>query len=356
MRWKTLAIDDVTPERVLGSHVAYHPIKSKWISCYGEYQSVLKGSDIRSCDNVYQMTLRQITVCLCVLVLAGCGQESTPPQKATVKQKPLVIGLIPEQNIFKQFDRYEPLVGYLSGKIGTKISLKIQPTYEEILVNFKSEEMDGAFFGSFVYTLAHEKLGVKVLARPVALDNTSTYHGVIFVRKDSGIKSVRGMEGKRFAFVGKATFAGYLFPIEYFRHHGISNSKEYLKESYFAGTHRDAIYDVLEKKADIGAVKNTVFNRLAKADPRIKDDLVVLETSPDVPENAIALRKNIDESLRSSLLKALLNMHLDPGGRKVLEPFGAQRFIETRDEDYDVVRHYAEHMHLNMDTYEINNK
>ena len=302
------------------------------------------------------MTLRLIAACLSVLVLAGCGQESTSPKKTTVGQKPLVIGLIPEQNIFKQLERYEPLMGYLSGKIGTEITLKIQPTYEDILVNFKSEGMDGAFFGSFVYTLGHEKLGVEVLARPVALDNTSTYHGVIFVRKDSGIKSVRGMKGKRFAFVGKATFAGYLFPIEYFRHHGISNSKEYLKESYFAGTHRDAIYDVLDKKADIGAVKNTVFNRLAKVDLRIKDDLVVLETSPDVPENAIVLRKDIGESLRNSLMKALLNMHLDPEGKKVLEKFGAQRFIETRDGDYDIVRHYAEHMRLNLETYEMTNK
>jgi phosphonate transport system substrate-binding protein len=161
------------------------------------------------------------------------------------------------------------------------------------------------------------------------------------------------MKGKRFAFVDKGTFAGYLFPIEYFRRHGISNTKKYLKESYFAGTHRDTIYDVLDKKTDIGAAKNTVFNRLAMVDPRIKEDLVVLETSPDVPENAIALRKNIDESLRNSLLKALLNMHLDPEGKKVLEQFGVQRFIETGNEDYDIVRHYAEHMHLNLDTYDL---
>jgi ABC-type phosphate/phosphonate transport system substrate-binding protein len=40
-------------------------------------------------------------------------------------------------------------------------------------------------------------------------------------------------------------------------------------------------------------------------------------------------------------MKALLNMHLDPEGKKVLEQFGAQRFIETRNEDYDIVRNYA---------------
>jgi phosphonate transport system substrate-binding protein len=87
--------------------------------------------------------------------------------------------------------------------------------------NFRSGGMDGAFFGSFTYALAHAKLGVEVLARPVGFDNTSTDHGLIFVRKDSGIRNVRHMKGKRFAYVDKATTAGYIFPHEYFREYGI---------------------------------------------------------------------------------------------------------------------------------------
>jgi phosphonate transport system substrate-binding protein len=155
--------------------------------------------------------------------------------------------------------------------------------------------------------------------------------------------------------VDKATTAGYLLPLEYFHKHGISNYKEYLKESYFTGTHEDAIYDVLNRKADIGAAKNTVFQRLAKADPRIMKELVVLERSPDVPENALALRNDIDPSLRSRLKETLLKMNLDPDGKKVLEQFGAQRFIETRDEEYDIIVKYAGDIHLNLSTYDYKN-
>jgi len=302
------------------------------------------------------MTRQLIAACLCALVLAGCAKEEAPPKKAATQRKTLLIGLIPEQNIFKQLERYEPLAEYLSRKTGTKVTLKILPRYGNIIDNFKTAGMDGAFFGSFTYALAHAKVGVEVLARPVAQDNTSTYHGLIFVRKDSGIRTVRDMKGKRFAFVDKATTAGYLLPLEYFRERGIANYKEYLKEGYFAGTHDDAIYDVLNKKADIGAAKNTVFNRLAKADPRILEELVVLTKSPDVPENAIALRKDIDASLRSRLKETLLNMHLDPEGKQVLERVGALKFIETTDKDYAAVVKYAETIHLNLATYDyINN-
>jgi phosphonate transport system substrate-binding protein len=301
------------------------------------------------------MYLRSITVLAFLVALTGCGrQEPAPPPRKAPETK-LLIGLIPERNIFKQMERYEPLAGYLFRKTGAKVSLKILPRYGNIIENFQSSGLDGAFFGSFTYALAHAKTGVEVLARPVALDNTSTYHGLIFVRKGGGIRTARDMKGKRFAFVDKATTAGYLLPLEYFHHHGIPEYKGYLKEAYFTGTHEDAVYDVLNGKADIGAAKNTVFHRLAKEDPRIGKELIVLARSPDVPENALALRKDLEAPVRSRLKNALLDMHMDPDGKQVLERFGALRFIETTDEDYAVVVKYAEHNRLNLATYDYKN-
>jgi phosphonate transport system substrate-binding protein len=252
-------------------------------------------------------------------------------------------------------ERYEPLGEYLSRKTGTNITFKILRRYGNIIDSFNSSGLDGAFFGSFTYTLAHAKVGVEVLARPVALDNTSTYYGMIFVRKDSGIRTAQDMKGKRFAFVDRATTAGYLLPLDYFQKHGISDYNHFLKEAYFTGTHEDAIHDVFNKKADIGAAKNTVFQRLASEDPRILKELVVLDRSPEVPENALALRKDIDASVRNLLKESLLNMHLDPDGKQVLERFGALKFIETTNKDYSVVREYAEHVQLDLSTYEYMN-
>jgi phosphonate transport system substrate-binding protein len=304
------------------------------------------------------MRNRSIACLLCVLclpLLAACSPQAPPAPAKNPPVEKLLIGLIPEQNLFKQMERYEPLAEYLFRKTGAKVSLKILPRYGNIIENFRSSGLDGAFFGSFTYTLAHAKVGVDVLARPVAPDNTSTYHGLIFVRKDSRIRTARDMKGKRFAFVDKATTAGYLLPLDYFRKHGISDYNNYLKEAYFTGTHEDAVFDVLNRKAEIGAAKNTVFQRLANADPRIMKELIVLERSPDVPENALALRKDIDPVLRSRLKETLLKMHLDPDGKKVLERFGALRFIETTDEDYAVVVKYAEHNRLNLATYDYMN-
>src|SRR5512143_3717751 len=304
------------------------------------------------------MRKRSVACILCVLfflLLTACSPKEPPPPAKKPSVEKLLIGLIPEQNLFRQMERYEPLGEYIYRKTGTKITFKVLPRYGNIIDSFKSSGLDGAFFGSFTYTLAHAKIGVDVLARPVALDNTSTYYGMIFVRKDSGIRTVRDMKWKRFAFVDRATTAGYLLPLDYFHRHGISDYNQYLKEAYFTGTHEDAIEDVLNKKADIGAAKNTVFQRLANENPRILKELVVLARSPDVPENAIAMRKDIDVSVRNLLKELLLTMHLDPEGKKVLERFSALKFIETTNKDYKIVLEYVEHGHLDLSTYEYMN-
>ncbi|HET6516403.1 MAG TPA: phosphate/phosphite/phosphonate ABC transporter substrate-binding protein, partial [Thermodesulfovibrionales bacterium] len=294
---------------------------------------------------------------LFLAVLAGCEKPATEafkPQRVP-QQRPLLIGLIPEQQIFDQLDRYRPLVDYLSKRVGRKIELKVLSRYGNIIDNFVSAGLDGAFFGSFTYTLAHAKLGVEVLARPEGLDGRSTYHGLIFVRKDSGIRTAQDMKGKRFVFVDKATTAGYLLPLQYFSRNGIRNYKTYLKEAYFAGTHEDAIMDVMNRRADIGAAKNTIFEHVVKENPAAGKELFVLDKSPEVPENGLAVRKDLDPSLKEKLKEALLTMHDDREGIYILANFGARRFIETTDSDYEPVVRYARIAGLDLATYDYMN-
>jgi phosphonate transport system substrate-binding protein len=277
-------------------------------------------------------------------------------QPTNAGEKSLVIGLIPEQNIFKQLERYKPLADYLSKKTGLAVRLKVMTRYGDAVHDFRSAEMDGAFFGSFAYVVAHMKAGAEPLARPLAPDGSSTYSGYIFTRKDSGIKGIRDMKGKRFVFVDKATTAGYLFPLAWLEENGVRNYRTYFREAYFAGTHEDAVYDVFNGRADAGAAKSTMFQRLAAADKRIGDQLVILKKSSEVPENAFSLRKDIDATLRNRLLAALLNMSEDPDGKKALRAFGALGFVRTMDQDYSPVLVLARQARLNLATFDYANE
>lgn len=297
-----------------------------------------------------------ILVGVCLALLAGCSDKGKAPSAAKDPGRTLVVGLIPERNIFKQIERYQPLANYLRAKTGIEVKLKVLSRYGNIVDNFKSAELDGAFFGSFTYALGHARLGLTVLARPEDANGVSTYYGVIFVRKDSGIRTAKAMKGKRFAFVDKATTAGYLLPLEYFRNNAIADYKTYFREAYFAGTHEDAIYDVLNRKADIGAAKNTVYQRLANADGRITRDLLILARSPEVPENGLAVRGDIGEPIKAALKAALIDMDKDAAGKQVLEAFGARRFVATSDSDYQPVFDYARAAGIDLVRYDYRNE
>jgi len=302
-----------------------------------------------------------ISICLCLTTLIGCSETKTENNPATNTQtaevRPsITIGLIPERNIFKQLDRYEPLADHLSKRIGADIKLKVLTRYGNIIDNFVSAGLDGAFFGSFTYTLAHAKLGVEPIARPETVDGISTYYGLIMVRKDGGIRTAQDMKGKIFAFVDKATTAGYLLPLAYFKENGIDDYQKFLRETYFAGTHEAAIYDLLNKKADICAAKDTVFTWLAARDRRLTKELVLLARSPDVPENGLALRKNFDGTIKNELKKTLLSMDKDPEGIDVLKKFGARKFIETTNDDYNSIYKYVKQIGLNLSTYNYRNE
>ena len=278
--------------------------------------------------------------------------EVAPIDVSAPPQRTIRVGLIPEQDLFEQKKRYQPVADYLSKKVGVKVEICVLSRYGNILDNFVSNRLDGAFFGSFTGALALRKLGVEALARPEHPDGTSTYHGLLFVRKDSGIASGVEMKGKRFAFVDKATTAGYLLPLYYFKMQGISDHRSWLRETYFAGTHEASIYDVLEKRADVGAAKNTVFARLASRDPRISAELMILARSPDVPENGLCVREDLGDPLKRTVKETLLKMDHDEEGREVLRGFGARRFIATIEEDYAVVFDFAAKIGLDLETYD----
>ncbi len=268
----------------------------------------------------------------------------------------LTIGLIPEQNVFKQMKKYKPLGDYIEKKTEVKIKFTILSRYGNIIESFKQRNMDGAFWGSFTGALAIKELGIQPIARPVNPDGNSTYKGYIFVHKYSVIDSVDRMRHSVIAFVDKATTAGYVFPIAYLREHGVTDIKSFFKEYYFTGSHDAAIYAVLNKEAEIGCAKNTIFDMLALEDPRVKEDLKIIATSPPVPSNGLAMRNNIATDIKKKLQKVLLEMDSDPEGKKVLEEFGAIKFVETTENDYAPVFDIARKAGIDLKNYYYKNE
>ncbi len=263
------------------------------------------------------------------------------PVKAHCENE-ILIGLIPEENIFNQMDRYRPLAAYLSKKIETPVRFTILSRYGDVMDRFVSRKMDGAFFGVFTGVLAMEKIDAVPVARAVNLDGSSTVQSYIFVRNNSGIHDVEGMKGKRITFVDRATVTGYLYALSYLKEFGVSDPESYFMEVSFTGSHGSTIYAVLDGRADVGTVKSKIYQLLVAKDSTIKEELMIIARSQEFPDTTLFLRKDIPETLLSRIKAALFNMEKDPEGITVLKKLEAQKFIEAKKKDfasfYDVAR------------------
>ena len=268
----------------------------------------------------------------------------------------LTIGLIPEMNVFEQVERFRLLADFLSARIGQPVRLTMLSRYGNIVERITNKEVDAAFLGSFTGALASAQLGMVPVARPINLDGSSTYWGYIFVRKDSGIETVEQMRGSRLALVEKATTAGYVFPVAYFRRHGIEDYEGYFSEVQFWGSHDASINAVLDGRADVGAAKNTIWEHLSRENPRIEEELRILATSPEVPSNGLFLSAEVDPSIREKISETLLNLKDDPAASQVLESLRAEGFVPTDTESYRPVFELSEEAGIDLVSYTYRNE
>jgi phosphonate transport system substrate-binding protein len=259
--------------------------------------------------------------------------------------------LVPEKNSFEQRRRYKYITDYLSRKMEMNVIVEMMANYGEISVAFQNGRADAGFFGSFSYILTHAKTDIEPIARPVWLDGSSTYRGFIFVRKDSGIESVKDMKNKSLVLVDKATTAGYIFQRFYFAYNGISNMENYFSRISFARSHDAAAWAVYTGEADIGGAKNHIFNSLKEEYPDFREQMMVLAESPEVPSNGFAVRKDLNPAVKLRLKTLLLTLHETAAGQQVLNNFGALKFIETTDNDYEVLYNMVRELGINLTVY-----
>lgn len=294
------------------------------------------------------------------MLLISCSNtpsdiNTVKPQK--IRENTFTIAILPEQNVFEQKKRYKPLAEYLSDNLGINVKIKLLDSYGSIYDEIKNKTIDGAFFGSFNYVLTQARTDIEPVARPVETSENSSYRGIIFTRKDSGLTgNVKTWKGKKIALVHEVTTAGYIFPRWHLRKHGIKNFERHFGRIIFTGSHDAAILSVFKGQADIGAAKDLIFEKLLSENPAIKDEMVVLARSIAVPSNSLCVRGDMDSNIKDSLKRVLLSMHNTHAGKNALKAMNALRFKETTDSEFDALKEMAKDLDIDIRTYPFRDK
>lgn len=277
-----------------------------------------------------------------ILIFSGCTFGSNTEKKETPQRqsksveteiKTIRIGIVPSVSPVVLMEQSQPLMDYLSEKLNASVELVLFDKYEELIRALENKETELVIAGSFTAYEAITETGAVPLCRPEK-NKISTYRGVIFVRKNTGIKSLSEMKNHSFAYVNKETSAGYIFPRAEIKKLG-KDPDEFFSAIVFGEKHDLTINKVLDGGFDGGAVKNTIYYKMANDNPRIKEETVVIMEGKDYPDRTILARKDIDSLTVKKIKTILMAMKLDGLEKNILDKFGADRFIETGSEDFD---------------------
>ncbi|HVM61940.1 MAG TPA: phosphate/phosphite/phosphonate ABC transporter substrate-binding protein [Verrucomicrobiae bacterium] len=259
---------------------------------------------------------------------------------APASARDLEFGFTPVLGQADERAEFEPLAIYLSDAIGQKVVLYVAKNYGDLRTQMEAGTVDIGSFSPFAYVDAERGGKIRIIAQSV-IDGSATYRGIIVARKNSGLKTLTDLRGKRFAFVDPKSASGYVYPRAMLIEDGV-NPDTFFKQTLFAGDHKSVIADVLDGRVDAGATYDTAL-ALEKLAGLRSDDLAVIARTEPIPHDAIAARIGLDDALVKQIQTALVEMDRTEAGRRVIA--GSKKklsgHVVAQDSTFDVVRRTA---------------
>jgi phosphate/phosphite/phosphonate ABC transporter binding protein len=280
------------------------------------------------------MRYRQAVSLILAVLVAGLATRPAAGRELTFGFTPV----LSESDMRVEF---EPLMTYLSDCIGQKVVLYVARDYGDLRTQMESGAVDIGTFSPFAYVDAARGGKIRIIAQCV-INGTATYRGIIVARRDSGLKSLTDLRGKRFAFVDPKSASGFVYPRALLIEKGITPESSF-KETIFAGGHDKVIAAVLEGRADAGAVYEDAL-AIAKSKGAPTENLVTLGRTAPIPHDAIAVRVGLDEALAKKIRAALVDLDKFEAGRRVIansKPKELTGYMIAEDSLYDMVRRTA---------------
>ena len=229
--------------------------------------------------------------------------------------------------------RLTPLTKYLSEKTGLIVDFRASPDLGSAVDELGKNTTQIAYLTPAAYLEAHEKYSAIPLVNPLN-KGKGTFTLLVFVQKDSPIKTLHDLRGKKFAFGDKKAILQPAIVVS-------AGLKLEDFASYAYLNHYDNIAKaVLNSDFDAGIVKDSIFKKFEA------QGLRVIHTSPPLPSYVFAVHKNLPKKTIAKLKSAMLALKDDTEEHKaILNSLenGYNGFEAAKDKDFDGIRKLLAH-------------
>jgi len=281
------------------------------------------------------MSFRYLVLCVLLATVVFFNATSEISAEEGKQKQVIYFSAITLYHPIVMYQRYQPLMDYLTKNTPYRFELKLSQDYRDIINFLKNNKVQVALLGGVTYLEAKKEFSVLPILRPLGADGKPFYR-CVFITRDTNkeINVISDLKGKSVAFASKLSTSGNLAPLYHLYSKGIrlQDLDQYTHLKY----HDSVARDVLRGKFDAGVVIDSVANRFKNR------GLKFIDVSDPIPGLPIAMRADASPRLIEAVKKALLFLdYNNPEHRRIMEKWDEEfryGFAEATDSDYDIIR------------------
>ena len=279
-----------------------------------------------------------------VFSIVGCSTKTETKKE----EKVIKMGFVPLKNSEKLVEDLKPISDYLSERLGVKVEAFTASNYIGVVEGLGSGSVDFGIIPPFSSLLAQKQSNAKPILTSKGKTGKPGYTAELYVRKDSGIKSLQDVKGKKIAFVDPSSSSGYIYPGAMLVNAGLNLDKDISYQ--FSGGHDKSLQLLLNKDVDVIATFDGVEDRYAKDFPQAKTDIQKLATSDMIPGIMVTTSSKMDKELQEKLEKALRDIEKDQKMKEMFtKMFSITGFTDVDQDAYKKVEATAKVMNVDLD-------
>lgn len=272
-------------------------------------------------------------------LLAACGRapeaDYTPALSAAATDARQVyrVGIHPLHNPQRLMEVYGPVVDAVSAAIPeADIELEASRNYEEFEKKLYGGQFDFAMPNPYQTVLALRR-GYRVIAK---MADDRDFRGLILVRKNGSIHTVRDLKGKSVAYPAPTALAATLLPQQYLHTHGLDVNADI--NNLYVGSQESSILNVLRGNVAAAATWPPPWMAFRAEHPDLAAQLEVKWQTEPLVNNSWVARRDMPPELVQRFARALIALKDQQSGRDMLARLPASAIEPATDETYRPVQ------------------
>ncbi|HKZ16217.1 MAG TPA: phosphate/phosphite/phosphonate ABC transporter substrate-binding protein [Syntrophales bacterium] len=241
---------------------------------------------------------------------------------AAAEKKVYTLSVVPQVSAVQIYGAWNPFIKKLSQEVGVEIHLRAYSTIPEFEVELLKGAPDIVYMNPYHQVMAYDAQGYIPLVR-----DKKDLVGILVARKDSGLGSVKDLDGKEISFPAPNAFAASLYM------RALLKEKENITiKPLYVNNHTNVYLGVLSKQTAAGGGVRKTFGEMQD---NLKDQLAVVYETPGSASHPLSIHPRVPAEVREKIVKALLRLASDKANEELFKEIQMPAPVQANyDKDY----------------------